>query len=87
MAAAERKDILQADFTKYERAQMIGARALQISMGAPFKVKLTDEELTKARYNPIEIAKIEYDRGVIPMRVVRPKHAPLIEEPEVDNSE
>ena len=67
-------------FTKYERAQMIGARALQISMGAPFKVKLTDDELGAIKYNPVEIAKIEFERGVIPLRVVRPSHH-KIEEP------
>ena len=31
--------------TKYEKARLIGARALQISMGAPFLVKLTEEQL------------------------------------------
>ncbi len=71
-------------FTKYERAQMIGARALQISMGAPFKIKLTDAELSVIKYNPIEIAKIEFDKGVIPLRVVRPTHKVLEEEPVVD---
>ena len=71
----------QMQHTKYEMAQMIGARALQISMGAPFKVKLSEEELTKARYNPIEIAKIEFAKGVIPMRTVRPKHNVPEDEP------
>ncbi|HLP79750.1 MAG TPA: DNA-directed RNA polymerase subunit K [Acidobacteriota bacterium] len=60
------------EFTKYEMAQMIGARALQISMGAPFKVKLSEKELEKIKYNPIEIAKIEFEKGVIPLRVIRP---------------
>ena len=75
---AKNEEITQ--FTKYERAQMIGSRALQISMGAPFKVKLSEEELSRIKYNPIEIAKIEFDKGVIPMRVVRPKHEVVEEE-------
>jgi len=66
------KEQTQEEFTKYEAAQMIGARALQISMGAPFKVTLTEEELQTMRYNPIEIAKKEFEKGVIPLRVVRP---------------
>ena len=35
----------EEDFTKYERARIIGSRALQISMGAPFLVKLTKKQL------------------------------------------
>ena len=31
-------------YTKYEKARMIGSRALQISMGAPFLVKMTPKE-------------------------------------------
>jgi DNA-directed RNA polymerase subunit K/omega len=61
--------------TKFERARIIGSRALQISMGAPFLIKLSGEELEKIRYNPVEIAKKEYEAGVIPIRVVRPMPA------------
>lgn len=58
--------------TKYEQARIIGARALQISMGAPFMVKLADEELRKMGYNPIEVAKLEFRQGLIPITVKRP---------------
>jgi DNA-directed RNA polymerase subunit K/omega len=58
--------------TKYEVARMIGSRALQISMGAPFLVKLSDEDLAKIGYNPIEIAKIELAKDVLPITVKRP---------------
>ena len=58
--------------TKYEKARMIGSRALQISMGAPCLVKLTKKELEQIRYNPIEIAKIEYEKGVLPIAIKRP---------------
>jgi DNA-directed RNA polymerase subunit K len=57
--------------TKYERARIIGSRALQIAMGAPFLVDLSKEDLERIRYNPIEIAKIELERGVIPIAIVR----------------
>jgi len=59
--------------TKYEKARMIGSRALQISMGAPFLVKLDDEDLKKLRYDPLKIAQLEYEKGAIPITVRRPK--------------
>ncbi len=57
--------------TKYEKARIVGSRALQISMGAPFLIKLTKKQLAELKFNPIEIAKKEYDEGVIPMEVKR----------------
>ncbi len=59
-------------YTKYEKARMIGSRALQIAMGAPFIVKLDEEDLQKIHYNPVEIAKIEFEKGVLPITVRRP---------------
>lgn len=59
--------------TKYEKARMIGSRALQLSMGAPFLVKLTPEELTKMHFDPIEIALREYQEGILPITVKRPR--------------
>ena len=60
------------EYTKYEHARIIGARALQISMGAPFLIKLNDEELKKLSYNTIEIAKLEFKQGLIPMSIKKP---------------
>ncbi|HJN56481.1 MAG: DNA-directed RNA polymerase subunit K [Candidatus Woesearchaeota archaeon] len=56
-------------YTKYEQARIIGARALQLSMGAPFKVKLGKKDLEKLSYNPLEIAKREFKEGLIPIAV------------------
>jgi DNA-directed RNA polymerase subunit K len=72
------------DTTKFEKARIIGARALQISMGAPFILKITDVDLQKIGYNPIEIAKMEFLAGVIPIAVKRPlpKTGKAIEENE-----
>ena len=64
----EHKDRL----TKYELARMLGARSLQIAMGAPFLVKLSKEDLERLHYNPIEIAKLELEKGVLPLSVKRP---------------
>ena len=60
------------DYSKYEIARIIGARALQISMGAPFMIKLSEEELEKIHYSPVEIAKREFEKDAIPMTVKRP---------------
>ncbi|HIH37948.1 DNA-directed RNA polymerase subunit K [Candidatus Woesearchaeota archaeon] len=59
-------------FTRYERARMIGSRALQIASGAPFLIKIDEKELGQMRYNPIDIAKKEFDAGVIPITIKRP---------------
>jgi len=69
MAEAEEN---QLKLTKYEKARMLGSRALQIAMGAPFLLKLEEEDLKKIRYNPIEIAKLEFEKGVIPLTIKRP---------------
>ena len=58
--------------TKYEKARMIGSRALQISPGAPFLVKLNKKDLETVKYNPIEIATLEFDKGLLPISVKRP---------------
>ncbi len=58
--------------TKFEKARMIGSRALQISMGAPCLIKLSKKQLEEIKYNPIEIAKIEYEKGVLPIAIRRP---------------
>ncbi len=63
---------MEKKYTKYEVARMIGSRALQISMGAPFLVKLSEKELEKIGYNPIEIAKMEYEKDLLPITVRRP---------------
>ncbi|KAF5078076.1 DNA-directed RNA polymerase subunit K [Methanoculleus horonobensis] len=51
-------------YTRYERARIIGARALQISMGAPVLVKTPNTE-------PLEIALEEYAQDMIPITVKR----------------
>jgi DNA-directed RNA polymerase subunit K len=53
-------------YTKYEKARIIGARALQIAAGAP--VLIETEEI-----DPIEIAMEEFEKGVVPITVKREK--------------
>jgi DNA-directed RNA polymerase subunit K len=51
-------------FSRYEKARIIGARALQVAYGAPV---LIDTDRTE----PILIAAEEYDAGVLPFTVHR----------------
>ena len=68
------------NFTSYEKARMLGSRALQLAMGAPFLVKLSEADLEKLKYNPVEIAKIEFKEGVLPITVRRPMPGDKFEE-------
>jgi|TARA_B100001964_G_C14075089_1_gene527634 DNA-directed RNA polymerase subunit K/omega len=54
-------------YTKYEQSRIIGSRALQISQGAPFVIKLSEKDLEKIAYNPLEIAKMEFEQNLIPI--------------------
>jgi len=60
------------NYTKYEKARIIGARALQLAMGAPMLKKWSKEDLEKINYSPIEIAKSEFREEIIPITIRRP---------------
>ena len=59
--------------TQYEQARIIGARAMQISQGAPLLVKLSKKDLETIGYNTIEIAKLEYKEGLIQIEIKQEK--------------
>lgn len=63
---------IKEQFTKYEIARILGARALQIAMDAPLLVKITTEELENIKYDPIRIAEKEFYSEVLPITVKRP---------------
>lgn len=59
------------EYTRFEKARIVGARALQVSMGAPVLIDVADDMM-----NPVDIALIEFGHGVIPItvrRMVAPK--------------
>ena len=60
------------EFTRYEVARILGARALQIAMNAPVLIKLSKEELEKIRYDALKIAEIEFESDALPISVKRP---------------
>ncbi|MFQ5647906.1 MAG: DNA-directed RNA polymerase subunit K [Candidatus Aenigmatarchaeota archaeon] len=51
-------------YTRYEKTRIISARALQIAQGSPVLVKVP-----KGVTNPIEIAKLEWEAGLIPIDI------------------
>ncbi len=60
--------------TRFERARIIGARALQIAMGAPILIDIPEELV-----DPTEIAVLEFKERSVPMTVVRrAKNKPAI---------
>jgi len=54
------------EYTRFERARILGARALQISLGAPI---LTD--VPEGLIDPVTIAELEFAAEVIPITVRR----------------
>jgi len=64
--------MIEQEFTKYEIARILGARALQIAMNAPLLIKITPEDLEKIKYDSLKIAEIEFNSNVLPISVNRP---------------
>ena len=62
----------QEEFTRYEIARILGARALQIAMDAPLLLKISEEELKEIRYDALKIAEEEFNANVLPISVKRP---------------
>jgi DNA-directed RNA polymerase subunit K len=60
--------ILMADekYTKFEKARIIGARALQLAYGAPPLVKVPPGTV-----NPIDLAEVEFEKGAIPITILK----------------
>ena len=60
------------EFSKYEVARILGARALQIAMNAPLLIKISKEDLEKIKYDALKIAETEFESGVLPISVKKP---------------
>ncbi|MDD3246966.1 MULTISPECIES: DNA-directed RNA polymerase subunit K [Methanosarcina] len=57
--------MVKEKYTRFERARIVGARALQIAMGAPVLVE------DDGRLDPLGVAMAELKAGVIPITVKR----------------
>ncbi|MFH0862781.1 MAG: DNA-directed RNA polymerase subunit K [Candidatus Altiarchaeota archaeon] len=53
------------EYERFEKARIIGARALQIKMGAPILVHV------KSDISALDIAKLEFEKNAIPITVKR----------------
>jgi len=70
---------LEYKFMRFERARVIGARALQIAMGAPVIL-----DVDKGFLDPVSLAEREYDLGLVPITIIRPDHTtPRRKKPEI----
>ncbi|VVB76661.1 DNA-directed RNA polymerase subunit K [uncultured archaeon] len=56
------------EYTQFEKARIIGARALQLAYGAPPLI-----EVPKGVIDPLALADIEFTEGVIPIVVIKGK--------------
>lgn len=54
------------EYTRFEKARIVGSRALQIAYGAPVLVDYPEDML-----DPIDIALMEFEKDLIPISVVR----------------
>ncbi|MCL4381165.1 DNA-directed RNA polymerase subunit K [Candidatus Marsarchaeota archaeon] len=52
-------------YTKFEKARIIGARALQLAYGAPPLIKAKDV------FEPLKLAELEFEKDLIPITVMR----------------
>lgn len=56
---------VKSQLTRFELTRILGARALQISLGAPVLIDIGKEQ------NPILIAKAEFEAGAVPIIILR----------------
>lgn len=64
--------IERKDFTKYEIARILGARALQVSMDAPLLLTIDEKKLEEIKFDPLKISALEFEANVLPITVKRP---------------
>lgn len=57
----------QFNYMRFERARIIGARALQVAMGAPIVLEKAHNLL-----DPVRVAELEFNENLIPITVHRP---------------
>lgn len=60
------------NYTKYERARILGARALQIAMNAPLLIKINNEDLEKINFDALKIAEVELNSNALPISIRKP---------------
>ncbi|MCL4383367.1 MAG: DNA-directed RNA polymerase subunit K [Candidatus Marsarchaeota archaeon] len=56
------------NYTKFEKARIIGARALQLAYGAPPLIKTNDI------FDPLALAEVEFKKNLIPITIIRSRN-------------
>ncbi|MCL4371929.1 DNA-directed RNA polymerase subunit K [Candidatus Marsarchaeota archaeon] len=54
------------EYTKFEKARVIGARALQLAHGAPPLIKVP-----AGVTEPLDLAELEFEKGIIPITIIK----------------
>ena len=54
------------ELNRFEKARLLGARALQLACGAPPLVKVP-----KGTISSVDVAFLEFEKGAIPLTVIR----------------
>jgi len=65
-AETEQVSIGPKKLTRFERAKVVSARALQIAMGAPVLI-----DMPKEVRSPIDMALLEIEEGILPISISR----------------
>lgn len=63
--------MLMQEYNRFEKARLIGARALQIARGATPMIKLEKIDIR----DPIKIAEEEFKQGVLPLNTKKPDNS------------
>lgn len=58
--------MMKMEYTKFEKARIIGARALQLAYGAPPLVKVPEGTI-----DPIDLAELEFNDDAIPITILK----------------
>ena len=66
MAEKDKITVGPPKVTRFEKARIVGARSLQISMGAPILIDANEKDT-----NPIDIAMKELEAKILPITIRR----------------
>ncbi len=66
MAARLKVKFMEKEYTRFEKARIVGSRALQLAYGAPPLIRVPEGII-----NPLDLAQLEFEKEVIPITVIR----------------
>ena len=58
--------VVNMKYTRFEKARIVGSRALQIAFGAPVLIDYPSDMI-----DPIDVALMEFEKDLVPITVVR----------------